>query len=334
MINRIFNRIDVSSFKQACSFQTIDNLKFNGHNEVLTYVQENNYCSFQVSNAAAKSNEILRDINFEEFGFKSIKDITVKMLPDLFDDTTRVVLIPKKLYGLRTAIGMPKPINEQTKSYQIYLSDLMERVKIKTNNILQIIDDEKEIEFYAKKNIQIALIMFNSSRRKLNEMQDSENMSLVFNFVSVNLHLIHLILYLQDTFSSFYKNDIYSSQDLMGKLCGSVNNSFINQLFKSSKPNIEDGVVFSNSIAKRLMKFNCQINTLVTYYYDMMHTELSNGKPMLEADDESIVTYLVENFVDRNERRLNPVTIRTILKDYREEKRAKGNKRIKLPTCL
>ena len=334
MINRIFNGVDVSSFKQASSLQTIDNLMLGGKNEVLAYIQENNYCSFQVSNGDAKSDELLRDINFEEFGFKSVKDLTVKMLPDLFDNSTRVVLVPKKLYGLRATIHMPKPINDQTKSYQIYLSDLMERVKVKTNSILQSVEDEKEIEFYAKKNIQLALIMYNNSRNKLNKMQNCEDMSLIFNLVSVNLHLMHLILYLQETFSGFYHGDVHNSNDLKAMLCGSVDNRFIDQLFKSNSQMEEGEVVFGSSATKKLMKWNCQVNTLVTNYYDMMHTDLSNGKPMLEAEDESIVTFLVDNFVDRNDKRMSPSTIRTILKDYREEKRSTGKKRLKLTPCL
>ena len=333
MINKVLNKFDVSAFDKAITFYSSNSFKMNNKKQVLSCIQRYNKCSFLVSKMDANSEEILREINFEEFGYKSVKDVTIKFNQDLFSDSIKVTMIPKKLYSHRGLVIVPIPINEETKSYQIYLDDLLERVIIQSNNILHITEDEKEIEFYAKKKIQLASIVYSSARDELSRLQDSEDRTLVFNLLSLNLYLIHLLLYLQETFSGFYNGAMYSRKELKAKLCEAIDYRIINQLFKPNSQMNSGEFSFEGEESRDYIKWNCQVNTLITYFYDLAHTTLGNGKPIMESDDDRIVELLTKHFVDKNGKPFNASTVKTILKEYKAEKRAKGNKRLSVPVC-
>jgi len=340
MSNHILNVVDVNSFRDALSLDIIDNSKKCSQSHLLKIVKNAYRCSFVINEEDAKLNNYVENylskINYPEYGFNSIKDVSINQTRSLFDNSVTIELIPKNFYCIRRLTNLPHGFNPQTSFYQLYLADLYERVKIKLNSVLQSSNhDEKDIELYVKKNIQLANNLFDEAISELDRVQSGDNISLIFNYVSLSAYLMNLLLYLKDIFSEFYSVKFITQQTLKAKICDAVSNDFINKLFESKAIVLKTEELFNQEPKNENLsiKWNCQINTLITMFYDLANNTMKNGKKMMETNNEDIEALLTQFFIDKNGKQLSPLTIKTCLKDYREDKRAKGLKRIIVPKC-
>lgn len=80
------------------------------------------------------------------------------------------------------------------------------------------------------------------------------------------------------------------------------------------------------------LKFNGNINVLVDVFYQMMEEKISDNKPFIQADIKEIATFLMNNFLDKENRELSESSIKTMLTPSRFDKRPKGEKQIKIVT--
>ena len=94
------------------------------------------------------------------------------------------------------------------------------------------------------------------------------------------------------------------------------------------KPNTQ-----GNSITPKL-QFHCNVNQFVDIFYQMSCEILVEGKPMLEGNINDLAEMIVNTFVDKDGRELSSMSVKTILKPSREDKRPNTNKRIDISKLL
>jgi len=79
------------------------------------------------------------------------------------------------------------------------------------------------------------------------------------------------------------------------------------------------------------LRWNNQINVLVTFYYDLANTKMPDGEPYLNATPHEIAEHIFNSFTDKSGNDFSKDTIRTILKPSRVDKRAPEHKKFKIP---
>ncbi len=82
---------------------------------------------------------------------------------------------------------------------------------------------------------------------------------------------------------------------------------------------------------KPKLRWNRQINVLVTIFYDLLNTNYQDEGPILKATPKEVADHIFNNFTDGNGNDFSKETIRTILKPSRVDKRAPEHKKYKLP---
>lgn len=267
----------------------------------------------------------LNKIDIREYGFKDKNDVIIEFVQDVFESKTKIILIPKTIYELEDKIELPIAINNKGKLYLAFMSDTFERLKVKAENIISETEETKHIELYAKKNIQMSQRIFYDARMVLNKMQSEGTKTEIFIVFVQNVFLINVILYLQKMFSAFYHEKLLTRKSLKTELYDSVGmNIFMEPVSEYGNVKKEAAPIEK----ERQLKWNGQVNVLATFFYDALNEKIGNKKMLLEADIEDIKYLLNKYFIDKNGNAISKETIRTCLSEYRDEKRAKGNKRI------
>jgi len=86
---------------------------------------------------------------------------------------------------------------------------------------------------------------------------------------------------------------------------------------------------------KSLLKWNDNINTLTTLFFDLYSKNLNNGKPYITYKSKhAVVDFIVDNFIDENDNELSPDTIKDYLKPGRISARANNDKAINISKIL
>jgi len=140
-----------------------------------------------------------------------------------------------------------------------------------------------------------------------------------------------LIIYLQNRFKCFYKGEPFSKEEFRSNLLQSIGNRFLADF---SDCNNQPNMNLVNNYDDLKIKWNGQINTLITLCYDLMHCTMNDDDVLIECSNDDIKKLLIRNFVDKKGKPINPLTIETCLNDNRKEKRASGKKRIRVPVYL
>ena len=256
-------------------------------------------------------NEIIENINFKEFGFKEQSDVKITFSETIFGHT-ELTLQAKKIYELQEGIELPTARNNKQKQYQALLSDTFERLKIKCENIISDTDEQKHIELYANKNIQTITRTFYEAKTLLYKSKESLNDRDRFYIYVQTLFILNTVLFMQNMFSSYYKEKKYSKQTLKLEMYDSVGPDLF------SEPTAEYG----NNNSDNKIKWSWQINQLATMYYDLNQAASEKSTPQQLED------FIIRNYVDKNGNAISRATIKTCLNEYRPDKRAKGKKQI------
>lgn len=103
----------------------------------------------------------------------------------------------------------------------------------------------------------------------------------------------------------------------------------IKSTIEKFKPNVA-----GNPCAPVKLQFNCNVNQFVDIFYQMSCEILVEGKPMIEGNINDIAEMIVNTFVDKDGRELSPLSVKTILKPSREDKRPNTNKKIDISKFL
>lgn len=327
-----YNQIIVNIFKEV--LQKGSNVNYvNGlKKDTLQLVQINNRKEFIMAGLNIDQSSILDKINYHEYGFKNKKEALIMVETDIFKNETKIILTPKHIYELEDFILLPKSNNKKNIAFQLILADAFERVKIKSENIIRVTNQSKFIELFASKNIQMANRIYYDARNELRKQQIVGDKQAIFNLIVLNIHLINLILYLQKMFSSFYNDEKYSRLDLRTQLHDTFNLDVMLEHF-DTYPSIKQNIQLPKLDNLKFV-WNGQINTLITLFYELMNTSITHGKMLLECKNEDIIELLNSFFEDKNGNPINKTTIEICLKDYRDDKRAKGKKRLDISNYL
>jgi hypothetical protein len=274
----------------------------------------------------------LAKINISRFGFREKTDVKFEFKPEVFDDETVIFLVPQKIYEMEDKVKLPVPYCEKGKMLQIILEDAFERLKVKALNILNNTGNDDQILHYARKNIQMAQRICYEARIKFEKIQHTKNCNAIFMVYMQNAFMINVLSYLQKMFSSYYKDcdcnkskykaDMYDAMDVNIMMEQNVN-------FRKSEIQKEKDEEYNPKII-----CNGQVNALITVFYEMLHKEIGGDKNFLEASEISIEELLSRFFTDKNGQHINKSTISKCMKEYNDDKRARGNKKFQVDSIL
>ncbi|WP_395074587.1 hypothetical protein [Flavobacterium sp.] len=82
------------------------------------------------------------------------------------------------------------------------------------------------------------------------------------------------------------------------------------------------------------LQFNCNVNQFVDIFYQMSAEILVEGKPIIEGNINDIAEMIVNTFIDKDGKELSSMSVKTILKPSREDKRPNTHKRIDISKFL
>ena len=314
-----YQRIDVNIFREILKSNFCPTEEKGYSKKILIEtIQEINKTEIILKGLKLNHKKEFAKINFREFGFKEQKDIKIEVIEDIFENKTIIILKPKTVYELEDQIELPSPSNNKQKFYLALMSDTFERIVIKADNILDETENKNHIELYASKNIQKMTRIFHEAKNLLTKIQKQNDNSDKFFVYVQTIFISNTILYLQKTFSGFYKDKLYSKKTLKSELCESIGiNMFMEpraDYGRTEEPKI--GIAYKKKI------WNGNINILITLIYDLMQISL------LDDDTKWAEAFIYNTFLNKNGKEISKETIRICLQKFREDKRAKGKKRI------
>ena len=97
------------------------------------------------------------------------------------------------------------------------------------------------------------------------------------------------------------------------------------------KTKIEDN---NGQIPIKKLKFNGNVNQLVDVFYQLNRELFIDGKSYIDGNTNDIVALIVNSFLDKEGKEISPLTVKTILKPSKEDKRPNTHKRIDLDKIL
>lgn len=89
-----------------------------------------------------------------------------------------------------------------------------------------------------------------------------------------------------------------------------------------------------NQIQNPKMQFNGNLNQLVDVFYQLHRELFVDGKPYIDGNTNDLVALIVNSFVDKDGKEISPLTVKTILKPSKEEKRPNTHKRLDIDKML
>lgn len=96
----------------------------------------------------------------------------------------------------------------------------------------------------------------------------------------------------------------------------------------------EQNTTISNQLPNSKMRFNGNINQLVDIFYQLNRELFVDGKSYIDGNTNDLVALIVNSFVDKDGKEISPLTVKTILKPSKEEKRPNTHKRIDIEKFL
>lgn len=82
------------------------------------------------------------------------------------------------------------------------------------------------------------------------------------------------------------------------------------------------------------MQFNGNLNQLVDIFYQLNRELFVDGKSYIDGSTNDLISLIVNTFVDKEGNEISPLTVETILKPSRTDKRPKPHKRIDIDKIL
>lgn len=82
------------------------------------------------------------------------------------------------------------------------------------------------------------------------------------------------------------------------------------------------------------LKFNGNLNQLVDMFYQLNRELFIDGKPYIDENTNDLADWIVNSFLDKEGKEISPLTVKTILKPSKEEKRPNNHKRLDIDKLL
>ena len=303
-------------------------------------------------------NKLLDEMDLTIYGYRSINDINIDIVPASNGKIADVVIKPRKIYNFKDYIDIPPAPDQKSAQFLSLISDEFERIKIRSKKVLESTDCERKLSLYANKHIikakQIAYdarFLFSEIQNKGQFINDNPDVYILFVF---NLFLIRLIIYYRKFFKPFVAPSSETEQNLrmeffyslpvhikypylFNKFSSPSGSSFIanendNTVYfpKSSLPQSSDSNSLdtvnktanqnlSNSSFKKI-PWNRGTNVLVDVLLSLSAKFQLKGQSPMTATNEQIQSLIINNFVDKNGNNFSEETINSYLKPAHSDK--------------
>lgn len=82
------------------------------------------------------------------------------------------------------------------------------------------------------------------------------------------------------------------------------------------------------------LKFNGNLNQLIDMFYQLNRELFIDGKPYIDENTNDLADWIVNSFLDKEGKEISPLTVKTILKPSKEDKRPNTHKRLDIDKLL
>ena len=89
-----------------------------------------------------------------------------------------------------------------------------------------------------------------------------------------------------------------------------------------------------NQLPFKKLKFNGNLNQLVDVFYQLQRELFIEGKSYIDENTNDLAAWIVNSFLDKEGKEISPLTVKTILKPSKEEKRPNTHKRLDIDKLL
>ena len=164
-----------------------------------------------------------------------------------------------------------------------------------------------------------------------------------FSFYEVKAHIETLeqfndkIMYLTEEIFEFRQADIISKNSKLLDYDIQCEQLIVKlQTMRKMKAEFEKEKLLNNPIQSPFnkLKFNGNVNQLVDVFYQLSRELFVDGKSYLDGNTNDIIALIVNSFLDKEGKEISPLTVKTILKPSKEEKRPNTNKRLDIEKFL
>ena len=90
----------------------------------------------------------------------------------------------------------------------------------------------------------------------------------------------------------------------------------------------------NSSKPNKKLKFNGNLNQLVDMFYQLNRELFIDGKPYIDENTNDLADWIVNSFLDKEGKEISPLTVKTILKPSKEDKRPNTHKRLDIDKLL
>jgi hypothetical protein len=294
--------------------------------------------------------------DYTQVGFKEVGDYEL-VVKELANGKKEIILKPLQTYELREVMDIPQFPSFKCNCFMALMGDEFERLKIRAGKILDTCNDIAVLKTYASKHVQKAKKLYYDAKLLLKELQEKKNQDDVYIIFALNLFIIRTILFFQKLFRPYLKTREETEEQLMSELIKEITWRKLYSLFRCSgkgyceylkktytdKPDVLESHVhelhedqgksfygkqtqpYSQEFrAFKKIKINCNLNVLVDMYLQMLDVIKVEGKLVMETSLDNLEVFLLHTYIDKDGKDINPLTLKTYLKPYRDDKHLKG----------
>lgn len=325
----------------------------------LSLVRSANTCV--VCSAANKTDaeRYISSANLTSYGYHSTDDLELSYV---FNDKLNVynaVVLPRIVYPLCEDISLPDPPGEKAGIFLKFIADQFERVKIRSEHMMDSGSPVFVLRSYACRNLQILRKLFHESRIAFYKHSSSTSAIVkqddLYIFYILNLFIIRCIVFHTKFFSPYLKEDPPSESDLRNTLKNELprvltfpwlflqhppiyevmgdnyRTSPVNETNPTyasqnavDKPEIPEGLIneaMEMLQLKGCIRLNCKRNVFLAEIFKLLYEKKVDGNELFSAEKGKLVKLLSFAVLDDEGNHLNPKTVNTDLKPANVKKR-------------
>jgi hypothetical protein len=312
------SRIDVGVFIDILENEFFHN-KEADQSEVLTLVQKISSVEICYPGLDIDIKQEIAKLKFKQYGFRFKSDFKIDTRQSIFDNVTILKLVPQKVYDFKESVDIIRePYCEKGKKLFFLLGDAFERLKIKSNNILQNSYSDDMITHYAKKNIQVAMRNCYDAKEILSTIirthnQDAINLAIMGNAFIINVHS-----FLMKMFSAYHSEDKILKYRQKSDLLDVIMKNAVLE----PKPEYQTKTESRETEIKwPHIKLHVPTNLFLTFIYEAMNKRTEENLPYIEFEAKALEEILCNCVYDKKGNLLKKSTISTYLKPSRDDKR-------------
>lgn len=215
---KLFNRIHTSLFEEILKGKFKPFLpKYNDNKALQSLFADAQTLKIQFNTDI--SQKYMDEVpDMREHGFKRPEHFTYTIHEGKKTDTWELTIIPLNLYKLRENIQIPIYPSAKAKEYCRLICDEFERIKIRAEYVLEMVESKPRLNLYATKNITKAKKLHHDARILLSKLQQEANTESVFIIFVLDLFIIQTILLYQKLFKSYLEGITESEHELKTEL--------------------------------------------------------------------------------------------------------------------